>query len=845
MSLTDLAALSTHQACGSFRNGNSSAFVADQETCLSATTIAFTLNQGGWDVGAASGQSGSYPPGGATLAGPFGFGYTSFARLACAIFPPSWAGGTPVAYEYYDPTFETPPHGYVNVLGVPCLIVPVPNSGDAEENLAAAIGGPGTGVVSSTGIFVGRPDGTLIFGGDFYIGGMCQGDSGCMHTQSQTKLNLTGMCSGDASGTTVTWNAGERFCPQMAGQTVTVTLVPASPTARAITVTFGVSSVAADTQSLEASGPLGASFAAKSFTCPVAGVNTAQVSLSFGTASPGSLGLSLRVERSPFDPNPDPVDFPLAHGDWTVVANDYGAVFYCLNPDPLALYYYNSFCYVGAPIIDGNLSSVLDYAQFACHQKNLPSVSTLGGFMAGQLMSAATWTGLGGTNTFQDTTYGQTGWSVLMGYSEGAPITDPVAGAVFDSALLMLPNTAEGESRIVGYLPCCFTSTIPGTLGRQIYQDGCVWRCVASQAEPPASLWMATGETGLPGQSESSSGACSCEVGYPPNTVAWVSGDIFQPSFVGLPMQIGPFPGLDPSVMVVITVLAVSDDGKSLTTLDTPNFSWENCPYSITAGVQSGGAPPTIPQPPLTRLPDRSGIVTGVPGDLTGKAVQLVSGSTFDSSMDGQPISIGNYDQVLQDWPMEVVATVADAWHLSIVNIGAPTTPVPYHYWAPFPTIATSKKGVVDVGAFEASDYTSLPWVSGDTFDWSMEGQPILLGGSTVLHVGVVFDSTHMSIAEADAGMEFQAQYLGAGDVTYSIGGSGSVLVTVPNFVGMTKLDAFAAMVADGFEIPNAGLVVTAPSLTVPYGSVASQTPAAGSSTFAGGAIYLVISSGA
>jgi beta-lactam-binding protein with PASTA domain len=70
---------------------------------------------------------------------------------------------------------------------------------------------------------------------------------------------------------------------------------------------------------------------------------------------------------------------------------------------------------------------------------------------------------------------------------------------------------------------------------------------------------------------------------------------------------------------------------------------------------------------------------------------------------------------------------------------------------------------------------------------------------------------------------------------------SGSVLVVLPNIVGMTQSNATNALVAAGVKL---GAVTTAASLTVPAGSVISQNPVAGTLVAPGSADAIVVSSG-
>ena len=65
--------------------------------------------------------------------------------------------------------------------------------------------------------------------------------------------------------------------------------------------------------------------------------------------------------------------------------------------------------------------------------------------------------------------------------------------------------------------------------------------------------------------------------------------------------------------------------------------------------------------------------------------------------------------------------------------------------------------------------------------------------------------------------------------------------IAVPNVVGMTQAAATAAIIGGKFVL---GTVTTAPSATVPLGTVISQTPVAGALAAPGSAINIVVSSG-
>ena len=77
--------------------------------------------------------------------------------------------------------------------------------------------------------------------------------------------------------------------------------------------------------------------------------------------------------------------------------------------------------------------------------------------------------------------------------------------------------------------------------------------------------------------------------------------------------------------------------------------------------------------------------------------------------------------------------------------------------------------------------------------------------------------------------------------VTDTVSVTTSLIITVPNVVGLTQAAATSAITGASLTV---GTVTTASSATVPSGSVISQSPAAGSSTAAGSAVNLVVSTG-
>ena len=179
---------------------------------------------------------------------------------------------------------------------------------------------------------------------------------------------------------------------------------------------------------------------------------------------------------------------------WFLTASSYGVLFYTLYPDPLKLYSDQTFAWAAAPVIDPSQIAVLSFAAFVALMNAGEMASTLGAppFFGGTGLTVGTWSGK--LVIHQDGGVGQRGWAVFMDHSQGQPIVDPVSGAIFSQALVAMPEPISGESRLVGYLPDCFASTVADTFGRPIVQAGYKWRAIATQSEPPGTLWMATGE---------------------------------------------------------------------------------------------------------------------------------------------------------------------------------------------------------------------------------------------------------------------------------------------------------------------------------------------------------------
>ena len=763
MSLSDLANLSPKQAFGTFTNdgGGGSINACD--------TIKAVLEGAGW-----SDDDGSDTKASGTLWGPLGWGYAGFLGLVCEM--------QGKAFIFYDPSWQQCPSGNLpdgaSIVGVPIGRT----SAESEIALAAAIGGavqdPAT--IKWTGLTGTYDDGIVISPGpgDVSVGSVTGGGGWGLQNpkQSDGKTALTGTCSDTDGGPTVTWDSGDLFDSSMVGAILTVTIT--DPVLPPTTLTLTVNSVASDGQSLQARTSTATSWTNCSFSCPVPGVNQAQIQVIVRTGeSDGPEGVRLTFTIN----NTDVVDIYLAAGDWLVMASTNQVLFYTLDANPYVVHQHNTFVWACCPVIPGAQAHELTFAAFVAQINAGNLASTLGGnpYFGGGGCYVDMWTGAA-TPVRVTGSAGQRGWSILMSHSEGAPLTDPVGGALFTPAFLML--SGGGESGIVGYVPDTFASSLPDTFGRQIsvtdsQNKSKYYRCIATQSEPPGSLWMATGEQAAAGSAAGGgfvnmtlSGTCSATVADSgPTTVTWDSGALFTAAMVGFVMEVIDASGL----AVNFTVATVAADGKSLTTLDSPNFSWDNQPFWITPGVQTGFGAPVQNQPPSTRLPDKSGYValgTSIPDVFL---VVLVSGDAFDASMVGGLIAIGYPDQQMQLWQTSTVTAVMDASHLdSSAPLGgvvmvAGVTYYPYSYWAALPTLTGQKRGTIDCTAFNVNPTGPAVWVSGDKFDVSMEGKPILLGSICLVHVGTVLDDEHLSIAETDLGLRV-SQFPEFGVTTYS-----------------------------------------------------------------------------
>jgi hypothetical protein len=261
--------------------------------------------------------------------------------------------------------------------------------------------------------------------------------------------------------------------------------------------------------------------------------NTAFIGLTVVTGAPGSgnLILSWTIGAVNFDFYPG-----VTESTWALTASPFQAMFFTPDCILTELRPHNNFCWISTPIIPQSLPS-LSYAAFLAQPNDLPNVSTLGY----NTMPCDQWVAGDYTTGVPNGAYGQAGWSIVFDHSEGANITDPIGNAVLSPALLQMysPSSVPPESRIIGYPPDCFVSTVPAPMWTQIYQDNLYWRCVATQDEPPGAMWMASGETtGQPGPPPPNHTYATglCNVFGP--EVTWVSGDMFTVAMVGLPIVI-------------------------------------------------------------------------------------------------------------------------------------------------------------------------------------------------------------------------------------------------------------------------------------------------------------------
>lgn len=211
--------------------------------------------------------------------------------------------------------------------------------------------------------------------------------------------------------------------------------------------------------------------------------NTAQITLQINTI-PGDNTVELTITIGGLVSAP----WGLRPGtQWHMAATNYQAVFYNLDPYGGVGNVFHTFLWACTPVIDSSQVLSLGHPPFAAFlekSSDYGGSSTLGNT---NLMGVDMW--VGGDHTSSD--QGQTGWSILTNHSEAAPITDPVGNAVFNSAYVMMYSPPAAESRLIGYVPDCFCSSSLNVFSVQTIQELYTWVCIATQATPPGSLWMA------------------------------------------------------------------------------------------------------------------------------------------------------------------------------------------------------------------------------------------------------------------------------------------------------------------------------------------------------------------
>ena len=210
--------------------------------------------------------------------------------------------------------------------------------------------------------------------------------------------------------------------------------------------------------------------------------NTAQITLQINMATDNTIELTITIGglvSAPWGLRPGT--------QWYMAATNYQAVFYNLDPYQAVGNVFQTFLWACTPVIDYSqvLSFVVPFAAFFNRSSTYGGSSTLGNWT---YMQVDMWVGGDYTSI---TGQGQCSWSILMNHSEASPICDPAGAAVFNYPYVMMYVPEAAESRLVGYVPDCFFSSVSETFSAQTVQELYTWLCIATQSEPPGSLWMA------------------------------------------------------------------------------------------------------------------------------------------------------------------------------------------------------------------------------------------------------------------------------------------------------------------------------------------------------------------
>lgn len=204
-----------------------------------------------------------------------------------------------------------------------------------------------------------------------------------------------------------------------------------------------------------------------------------QLTVQTGAAGNGNVQLVLVI-------NGTTTTFPLGSYQWRLIADTYQACF--MGIEFLGgedIYSANNYLWCATPMCDS--------ADGSAHVSNAAFIGSGTGFSS----SLGDGNAHNNVQSWVNGTYlngGQgTAWAMAMLHSEAGVITDLSDQVLIQKARVALK--ASAGLRFVGYVGNAFVSSAPATVGEQIAQLSAYFRCVASQNNPPGSVWLMTAET--------------------------------------------------------------------------------------------------------------------------------------------------------------------------------------------------------------------------------------------------------------------------------------------------------------------------------------------------------------
>jgi len=241
--------------------------------------------------------------------------------------------------------------------------------------------------------------------------------------------------------------------------------------------------------------------------------NTAQILITATTGvASNRLALSATIGGVTIGFNPEA-------GGWSLIADDFQCCFFSLMPFHAGdIYVFNSFLWASTLYIPPNIP--LSFAGFIMQANSVStSIPSLGAPNGNAVDSF-----VGGYHT--SGSVGQQGWSIGMYHSESGMVADPTGTAILQTPHVFLPCGYNGESRICGQLFDALASSGPNTYAEQFTIANYNYRVIATQTDPPGSLFLCTGEVSNAGTASGSNPKAPSPTHPAPPQSAVGSGDV-------------------------------------------------------------------------------------------------------------------------------------------------------------------------------------------------------------------------------------------------------------------------------------------------------------------------------